>query len=212
MSALALALLVLAIGPARRRSCDRRKSAASRQAGRLPQASRRQATSRWPRQRSSRRARVLPSAGSACSAGWSCSGPALGRRTDRPARHRRSARPEVRASPSCFDQDTHEVLFDKNAQAVLPIASMTKLMTALVVVEAGLPLDEVLTITQDDVDTEKGSRSRLRGRHPADARRDAAPGADVVREPRRPRAGPALPGRPERLRRGDERQGARCWA
>jgi serine-type D-Ala-D-Ala endopeptidase (penicillin-binding protein 7) len=54
------------------------------------------------------------------------------------------------------------VLFSKNPQAVLPIASITKLMTALVVTEAGLSLDETLTISQDDVDTEKGSRSRLR--------------------------------------------------
>jgi len=60
-----------------------------------------------------------------------------------------------------IDQDTHQVLFSKNPQAVLPIASITKLMTALVVTEAGLPLDEVLSISQDDVDTEKGSRSRL---------------------------------------------------
>jgi D-alanyl-D-alanine endopeptidase (penicillin-binding protein 7) len=60
-----------------------------------------------------------------------------------------------------IDQDTHQVLFSKNPQAVLPIASITKLMTALVVTEAALPLDEVLTISQDDVDTEKGSRSRL---------------------------------------------------
>jgi serine-type D-Ala-D-Ala endopeptidase (penicillin-binding protein 7) len=60
-----------------------------------------------------------------------------------------------------IDQDTQQVLFSKNSQAVLPIASITKLMTALVVTEAGLPLDETLTISQDDVDTEKGSRSRL---------------------------------------------------
>ena len=60
-----------------------------------------------------------------------------------------------------MDQDTNEVLFSKNPQAVLPIASLTKLMTALVVAEAKLPLDEVLTISQADVDTEKGSRSRL---------------------------------------------------
>jgi D-alanyl-D-alanine endopeptidase (penicillin-binding protein 7) len=60
-----------------------------------------------------------------------------------------------------IDQDTQQVLFSKNPQAVLPIASITKLMTALVVTEAGLPLDEVLSISQDDVDTEKGSRSRL---------------------------------------------------
>ncbi|MCF8205761.1 MAG: D-alanyl-D-alanine endopeptidase [Methylotenera sp.] len=60
-----------------------------------------------------------------------------------------------------LDQDTNEVLFSKNPQAVLPIASITKLMTALVVVEAGLSLDEKLTVSQDDVDTEKFTRSRL---------------------------------------------------
>ena len=47
-----------------------------------------------------------------------------------------------------LDQDTNEVLFSKNPQAVLPIASITKLMTALVVTEASLPLDEMLTITR----------------------------------------------------------------
>ena len=61
-----------------------------------------------------------------------------------------------------LDQDTNEVLFSKNSQAVLPIASLTKLMTALIVTEARLPMDEAITITDDDIDTEKGSRSRLR--------------------------------------------------
>lgn len=60
-----------------------------------------------------------------------------------------------------MDQDTQEILFAKNPQAVLPIASITKLMTALVVTEARQPLDETLVVTQDDIDTEKGSRSRL---------------------------------------------------
>ena len=60
-----------------------------------------------------------------------------------------------------LDQDTNEVLFSKNPQAVLPIASITKLMTALVVVEAGLSLDEKLTVTNEDIDTEKNTRSRL---------------------------------------------------
>ena len=59
------------------------------------------------------------------------------------------------------DQDTREVLFSKNDHAVLPIASLTKLMTGLLVSEARLPMDELITITEDDVDTEKGSRSRL---------------------------------------------------
>jgi D-alanyl-D-alanine endopeptidase (penicillin-binding protein 7) len=60
-----------------------------------------------------------------------------------------------------LDQDTHEVLLAKNPGAVLPIASITKLMSAVIVTEAKQPLDEVLAITQDDVDTEKNSRSRL---------------------------------------------------
>jgi D-alanyl-D-alanine endopeptidase (penicillin-binding protein 7) len=61
-----------------------------------------------------------------------------------------------------LDQDTNEVLFSKNSDAVLPIASLTKLMTAMVVTEAQQPLDEMVTITDEDIDTEKGSRSRLR--------------------------------------------------
>jgi D-alanyl-D-alanine endopeptidase (penicillin-binding protein 7) len=61
-----------------------------------------------------------------------------------------------------MDLDTEEVLLAKNDGAVLPIASITKLMTALVVSEAQLPMDEVLTVTQDDVDTEKHTGSRLR--------------------------------------------------
>jgi D-alanyl-D-alanine endopeptidase (penicillin-binding protein 7) len=54
------------------------------------------------------------------------------------------------------------VLLKKNEDAVLPIASITKLMTALVLLQAKLPLDEVITITDDDVDQERHSRSRLR--------------------------------------------------
>ena len=61
-----------------------------------------------------------------------------------------------------MDQDTKEVLLRKNELAVLPIASITKLMTGLLISEAKLPMDEMITITQNDVDTEKGSSSRLR--------------------------------------------------
>jgi D-alanyl-D-alanine endopeptidase (penicillin-binding protein 7) len=60
------------------------------------------------------------------------------------------------------DQDTNEVLFSKNSAAVLPIASITKLMTALVVTEAGLSMDEALVVTPDDVASTAGSSSRLR--------------------------------------------------
>lgn len=59
------------------------------------------------------------------------------------------------------DQETNEVLLRKNAEAVLPIASLTKLMTGLIISEANLPMDEMITVTKDDIDTEKGSRSRL---------------------------------------------------
>lgn len=61
-----------------------------------------------------------------------------------------------------IDQDTREVLFSKNDHAVLPIASLTKLMTGVIISGAQLPLDELITVTEDDIDTEKGSRSRLK--------------------------------------------------
>jgi D-alanyl-D-alanine endopeptidase (penicillin-binding protein 7) len=60
-----------------------------------------------------------------------------------------------------MDQDTNEVVFSKNSDAVLPIASLTKLMTAMVVVEAKLPMEDMVTVTAEDVDTEKNSSSRL---------------------------------------------------
>jgi serine-type D-Ala-D-Ala endopeptidase (penicillin-binding protein 7) len=61
-----------------------------------------------------------------------------------------------------IDQRSGEVLLRKNENVVLPIASLTKLMTALVLTQAKLPLDEIITITDDDVDLERHSRSRLR--------------------------------------------------
>ena len=61
-----------------------------------------------------------------------------------------------------LDQSTAEVLFEKNSQVALPIASITKLMTSLVVVEANQNMDEPITVTDEDVDREKFSHSRLR--------------------------------------------------
>lgn len=60
-----------------------------------------------------------------------------------------------------MDQNTNEVLFQKNPLAVLPIASITKLMTALVVMDARQPMDEVLEVAEDDRDYEKNTGSRL---------------------------------------------------
>jgi len=59
------------------------------------------------------------------------------------------------------DQNSAEVLFEKNADVALPIASLTKLMTGLVVMEAKQDLDEVLRVTDADVDRLKYSSSRL---------------------------------------------------
>jgi serine-type D-Ala-D-Ala endopeptidase (penicillin-binding protein 7) len=60
------------------------------------------------------------------------------------------------------DSRTGKTLFEKNSQAVLPIASITKLMTAMVVLDAKQPMGEPLEISSADVDLEKNSRSRLR--------------------------------------------------
>lgn len=59
------------------------------------------------------------------------------------------------------DQNSAEVLFEKNADVALPIASITKLMTGMVVMDAKQDLDEVLRVTDADVDRLKYSSSRL---------------------------------------------------
>ncbi len=59
-------------------------------------------------------------------------------------------------------QDSGESLLGKNVDQVMPIASITKLMTAMVVLDSGLPLLETIDIDQNDVDRKKGSRSKLR--------------------------------------------------
>jgi|OpeIllAssembly_1097287.scaffolds.fasta_scaffold118515_2 D-alanyl-D-alanine endopeptidase (penicillin-binding protein 7) len=60
-----------------------------------------------------------------------------------------------------LDAKTGETLFAKNADTVHPIASITKLMTAMVVLDSKLPLDEPVEITTEDLDLLKGTRSRL---------------------------------------------------
>ncbi|MES2634224.1 MAG: D-alanyl-D-alanine endopeptidase [Pseudomonadota bacterium] len=61
-----------------------------------------------------------------------------------------------------LDANTRQVLYGKNPDAVLPMASITKLMTAMVALEAQLPLDTPITIAEEDVDKILSSRSRLR--------------------------------------------------
>ena len=66
------------------------------------------------------------------------------------------------ASVLIMDPHTGRPLYAKNDRDVLPIASITKLMTALVVLESGAPMGEVIEITKDDLDRLKSSSSRLR--------------------------------------------------
>jgi serine-type D-Ala-D-Ala endopeptidase (penicillin-binding protein 7) len=61
-----------------------------------------------------------------------------------------------------INQETGETLYAKNTNTPTPIASVTKLMTAMVVLDAMLPMNEKLTVTSDDIDRLKGTGSRLR--------------------------------------------------
>jgi D-alanyl-D-alanine carboxypeptidase/D-alanyl-D-alanine endopeptidase (penicillin-binding protein 7) len=59
------------------------------------------------------------------------------------------------------DENTGAVLLEKNANDIVPIASLTKLMTAMVVLDANLDMHQAITITEEDVDTLKHSSSRV---------------------------------------------------
>jgi len=59
------------------------------------------------------------------------------------------------------DQNTAETLFDKNSHAVVPIASISKLMMAMVVLDSKAPLTETIEVTDEDRDFEKNTGSRL---------------------------------------------------
>lgn len=60
-----------------------------------------------------------------------------------------------------LDQKTGTVLYEKNSRKVVPIASITKLMTAMVLLDSKPSLSKKIRIAKEDVDTLRGSRSRL---------------------------------------------------
>ena len=66
------------------------------------------------------------------------------------------------SSAIVVDQKTGRTLFGKNTDARMPIASITKLMTAMVVLDAQLPLDEKIAISSEDRDSLKGTHSRIK--------------------------------------------------
>lgn len=78
------------------------------------------------------------------------------------AEARKISQPDVRSSAVLvIDAEDSSVLFARQAKKAVPIASITKLMTALVLLEGGQELDEPITITPADRDIEKGTGSRL---------------------------------------------------
>ena len=97
---------------------------------------------------------------SAVPAGRVCVGVRRGRREIRI--DSRDPTPNLRSNAFyILDESDSKVLAARNERVAVPIASITKLMTALVVLDADQPMDEVIAITRDDVRGTAGSRSRL---------------------------------------------------
>ncbi len=61
-----------------------------------------------------------------------------------------------------YDEQDQRPIYSKNADNVVPIASITKLMTAMVVLDAKLPMDEPISISDEDRDHLKGTHSRMK--------------------------------------------------
>jgi D-alanyl-D-alanine endopeptidase (penicillin-binding protein 7) len=61
-----------------------------------------------------------------------------------------------------FDVQTQLPLYNKNTEMVVPIASITKLMTAMVMLDAHLPMDEAVNVTEDDLNKIRRAKSKLR--------------------------------------------------
>jgi len=79
-----------------------------------------------------------------------------------PVRAREGRQPSLKSQAALVvDQESGEILLGKNAESKLPIASLTKLMTAIVTLDAELDPEESVTITKSDVDRLRGSHSRL---------------------------------------------------
>ena len=75
----------------------------------------------------------------------------------------RDGLPILRSSMALvINQEDGSVIYAKRSSVKSPIASLTKLMTAMVAMDASLPPDELIAVTQDDVDTLKGSTSKLK--------------------------------------------------
>ncbi len=61
-----------------------------------------------------------------------------------------------------YDEQTRRPMYNKNAETVVPIASITKLMTAMVMLDAKLPMDEEVNVTEDELNRIRRAKSKLR--------------------------------------------------
>ncbi len=107
--------------------------------------------------------RVVPLTITLLAASFALAGPL--ERTDRKAGKAVAGQamvPDLKSSSALvIDQSGGQALYAKNIDSVVPIASITKLMTAMVVLDADLPLTEPVVISKADMDRIKGTRSRL---------------------------------------------------
>ena len=103
------------------------------------------------------------------------------------------------ASALVEDQMTGECLIQKQAEAIMPIASITKLMTAMVVLDAKMDLEESITISSEDVDKLRHSHSRLPVNTSSHPRRCPAAGFNGFRKPRCSCFGADVSGRSRRF-------------
>jgi serine-type D-Ala-D-Ala endopeptidase (penicillin-binding protein 7) len=61
-----------------------------------------------------------------------------------------------------YDEQTRRPIYNKNSETVVPIASITKLMTAMVMLDAKLPMDEEVNVTEDELNKIRRAKSKLR--------------------------------------------------
>ena len=118
-----------------------------------------------------------------------------------------ASQPEIASgSAMIVDLATKKIIYASQPDLVRPMASITKVMTAMVVLDAHLPLDEMLTVDISHTPEMKGIYSRVRLNSQISRRDMLLLAADVFREPRGRQPGASLSGRLRRFYSRDERQ------
>lgn len=146
-----------------RQATASKKVVASKKAGKQKYASYRKASGRDRLAKASRHSRQLASRAARRQAALARYEPArLQRVSWAPSMASDLDGPHLVANTAlAYNEETRAVDFSKNTQQQVSIASITKVMTAMVILDSKLDLDEVITITQEDVINSEGTRSRL---------------------------------------------------